>query len=184
MMNRKDMIDEANLLGLEFKGNISNKKLAELIADFKGEDDPIDISEAPPASPAMKQEDADQEVVESAAEIARKRIQEKYNAQRKNIATAKEKALAKQVVTITNRDARESSIATTVYLSCQNQFFGIARVVPLDIPVELEHCLIQQAETAQMTQHTDEVVDNRRTGNKIARRVKKYSVSYSPVQPD
>jgi hypothetical protein len=88
-----------------------------------------------------------------------------------------------QIVTITNKDPRENDVVTTAFLSFENQYFGKARNVPLDIPVELEVALISIAEGCIMTMHKDEVVNNRRTGNKITQRVKKYAVSYSQRQP-
>jgi hypothetical protein len=89
-----------------------------------------------------------------------------------------------KVVTLTNKDARENDVVTTAYLSVQNQYFAVARNVPLDIPVELEICLIKLAENAMITLHRDEIDSNgRRTGNKVTARVKKYAVSYSPIDP-
>jgi hypothetical protein len=52
------------------------------------------------------------------------------------------------------------------------------------MPVELEVCLINLAENAMITMHRDEIDSNgRRTGNKVTARVKKYAVSYSPIDP-
>ena len=179
--DRKAMIDEANELGLEFKGNISNKALAALLAEEKGE--PIPLDEPAPPSPAMKKEKSDQtdvedDIVEGAAKIARRRAQEKIAKRRAHVAARREKAMATEIVTITNRDSREATKATTAYLSVQNQYFAVAKAVPLDMPVELEHCLIRAAETCMMTQHVDEVVGGKSTGNKIPTRVPKYTISY------
>ncbi|MEE8599386.1 MAG: hypothetical protein V3S69_07785 [Dehalococcoidales bacterium] len=57
--DRAAMIDEANELSLEFKGNISNVNLSALIAEAKGE--PAPINESAPANPAEKEVVADDE---------------------------------------------------------------------------------------------------------------------------
>lgn len=181
---REDMIAEATDLGIEFKGNISNVKLAAKLAEFKGEPEPL--QESAPSGPAVKEEAPleEQEDTMSAVEIVRKRQREVFARKRKMIADAKAKAMKTKVVTLTNKDARENDVVTTAYLSVQNQYFAVARNVPLDMPVELEVCLINLAENAMITMHRDEIDSNgRRTGNKVTARVKKYAVSYSPIDP-
>lgn len=185
------MIAEANDLGLDFKGNISNIALAELIAEFKGEPSPE--FDAPP-SPAAKTDEVDEDDIEEAeAEIeevelsakAKKRnaAELRYTRQRLKIAEAKKRAMKTTVVTITSRDSRENEVTTTAFLSCENQHFSIGRSVPLDIPVELEKCLIETAKTCKIPQHRDEVVNGKRTGNKITVMVNKYVISYEQ-QPE
>jgi hypothetical protein len=175
MMDRQDMIAEANDLGLQFPGNISNAKLEELLTK-SGEPTPIE-DDAPP-SPAMKAVEPDElpDLPPTRSDLINRR-------KRAKIARAKKAAMTTQIVTITNKDPRENDVVTTAFLSFENQYFGKARNVPLDIPVELEVALISIAEGCIMTMHKDEVVNNRRTGNKITQRVKKYAVSYSQRQP-
>jgi len=188
--NREEMVAEATDLGLDFKGNISNLKLAELLADFKGEPPPVE--EAAPAGPAVKAEEpsladdleSQDAILTSAKDIAKARVHDKYQRKRAQIAAAKKKAFKTQIVTITSKDTRENDVVTTAFLSVQNQYFKVARSVPLDIPVELEQCLINNAESALITLHKDEVVNGRRTGNKQTMRVKKYAISYSGRTPD
>ena len=182
MTEREEMIAEATDFGLEFKGNISNLKLAAMLAEFKGEPEPL--NEKPAAGPAIKEEaEEEEDTTLSAVELVRKRQNASFARKRKMISDAKQKAFKTQVVTLTNKDARENDVVTTAYLSCQNQYFAMARNVPLDIPVELESCLIRLAETAMITLHRDEIINGRRTGNKVATRVKKYAISYSPIDP-
>jgi hypothetical protein len=149
---REDLVDQANELGLEFAPNIGDKKLKELInAELGQENDKVAIQTH--LTPLQK----------------------------RNIKAAERKkaALKTKVVTITNRDARESGIANSVHLSFENTFFGLAKNVPLDVPVELEVALITIAEKTLMTLHKDEVnAEGKRTGNKIPVRVFKFSVSY------
>jgi len=185
MSNREDMIAEAIDFGLEFKGNISNKKLAAMLADFKGEPEP---EEAGPAGPAMKPEESNEveveETISKGVEAVRQRTKDKYQRRREQVAKAKQKAMKTSVVTLTSKDSRENDVVTTAYLSVQNMYFSVARNVPLDIPVELEHCLIRCAETATITLHRDEIKNGRRTGNKVTARVPKYAISYSGIDPE
>ncbi len=197
------MLDEANDLGLQFPGNISNVKLTELLAESKGE--PTPIFEDAPKSPAVKaeptDEDSDTSDKEILAEIARLQAllqvtdvvvvnhgrtpqQVVAGDRRKMVAKARIKAFRKHIVTITNRDPRENDKVTTAYLAFENQYFGIARSVPLDIQVELEEALIQIAACCTMPQHRDEIINNKRTGNKITIKVKKYVISYSNKTPN
>jgi len=81
--------------------------------------------------------------------------------------------MGKRVVTITNNDKRENAHATMAFLSAG----VIQRQVPLDIPVEIERCLIKVAQDLTITSHIDEVINGVRTGNKTPIVVKKYGVS-------
>lgn len=182
MSNREEMIAEAIDLGLEFKGNISNKALAALLAEAKGEPEPL--NETPPPSPAMKPQTEEEDVLEAAAEIARNNARERAARNRARVGGIKANAMKTKVVTLTSKDSRDNETVTTAFLSMQNKHFAIARNVPLDTPVELEQCLINTAESCMITQHRDEIVNGKRTGNKVPVRVKKYAVSYSPIDPD
>lgn len=185
MSKRDELVAEATDLGLEFKGNISNAKLEEMIVEATTLK-PVD--ETPPPSPAVKpeeQEAAEDEVVfESAKERAAAIASRKHAAKRKKISEAKKRAFEKHIVTITNKDPRENDVMTTAYLAFENQYFGLARLVPLDMPVELEAALIKIAAGCTMTLHKDEIVNGRRTGNKVPTRVKKYAISYSHQKPE
>ena len=90
----------------------------------------------------------------------------------------KKRAFKTTVITLTNKDNRENDVVTTAYLSFENQYFGLSKIVPLDIPVELEAALIAIAERSMITLHKDEIIDGKRTGNKTPVRVKKYAISY------
>lgn len=90
----------------------------------------------------------------------------------------KAKAMATRVVSITNNDKRDNHVTTTCYLSCENQFFGISKIVPLDEKVELQQCLIDVAKSTEVLNHVDEVIGGKRTGNKRPKLVKKYVVAY------
>lgn len=160
-IDRKELIDQANELGLEFAKNISTVKLQELVQESQG--------------PEEKQEEQTNNIDVSAEKPVLTSLQKR----RKFIAERKAKALKTSVVTITNKDNRDNDYTTTAHLSFENQYFGVAKNVPLDEPVELEQALIDIAESTMITHHKDEIVNGKRTGNKVATAVKKYVVSYA-----
>ncbi len=179
---REVLLEQANELGIDFPSNVKTVKLVALIAEAKGE--PPAVEELAPPGPEVKvganlivDEENDEE--DSNSLPSTKPAISKYAAKRMKIAESKRKAFKTQVVTITNKDNRENDIMTTVYLSFENQHFGLSKVVPLDVPVELEEALILIAETTIMTLHKDEIVDGRRTGNKVPVHVKKFAISYA-----
>jgi len=173
---RNDLLIEANELGLDFPSNIKTTKLKAMISEAKGE--PPAVDEIAPKSPAAKPE-AESEETEKEISDSKPTTMSKFEAKRKKVADSKERAYKTQIVTITNKDNRENDIMTTVYLSFENQYFGLSKVVPLDVPVQLENSLIKIAESTMMTLHKDEIKNGKRTGNKIPTRVKKFAISYS-----
>jgi len=181
---RKGLLEEANDLGLEFHSNIPTPKLQTLVNEAKGL--PPAVEETPVPSPAALPDPEPSEETVDDKENKKGNVKAKlsvFAAKRKRIAEAKAKAFKKQIVTITNKDNRENDIMTTVYLSFENQYFSLSRIVPLDIPVELEVSLIRIAEDTIMTLHKDEIIDGKRTGNKRTTRVKKFAISYGrPVE--
>lgn len=160
---REELLEKANDLGLEFKGNISNVKLAEIVAEASG--------------PAVKTDEEAEVTPEVVAPVTRKLSADQKR--RQFIANRKKAAMKTRVVTITNKDNRDNDATTTAPLSFENQHFGCAKNVPLDVPVELEQALIDIAESTCITLPKDEIIDGRRTGNKVATSVKKYVVSYA-----
>ncbi len=167
---REDLLNEANNLHLEFHSNVKSSKLKEMIAEANGpaiKEDLDDKSVTPPIPKTSK-------VVKSKdANGLRLRL-----TPRQRVQVSKARALKLHVVTITNKDNRENDHMTTVSLGFENQHFGISRNVPLDIPVEIEAALIDIAESTMMTLHKDEIIDGKRTGNKVPVSVKKFAVSY------
>jgi hypothetical protein len=166
---RKDLFAQANSLSLDFAKNISTPKLRELIEESQG--------------PMAKPEEASEleEVVEKkATKVATPANLISPQQKRRNfIKIQKNKAMKTRVVTITNKDNRENDYATTAPLSFENQHFGLAKNIPLDVAIELEQALIDIAESTTITQHKDEIVNGRRTGNKVPVSVKKFVVSYA-----
>ena len=165
MSEREDLISKANDLGLEFKKNIPTSKLKAIIAESSG--------------PAVKAEEPVAEEVTAPVAKATAKVLTVEQKRRQFIAMRKAKATKTRVVTITNKDNRDNDVTTTAPLSFENQYFGVAKNVPLDVPVELEQALIDIAESTTITQHKDEVVNGKRTGNKVPIATKKYVVSYA-----
>ena len=157
MSEREELVAEANELGLEFQANIPTKKLQTKIDEANGVvevSEPVEASKpAPTAAPKVL--------------TKRQRIRERKLA-----------AFKTRVVTLTNKDPRDSAVANTAHLSFENSHFGLAKNIPLDIPVELEVALIKVAAAALMPLHKHEYVDGKATGNMVTTRVKKYAISY------
>ena len=154
MSYRDDVIAVAKGLGLEFPSNIPTDKLVEKITEAGG------------TLPENKDE---QKPTESARPKTLREI----------VAEARKQAFTTRVVTITNKDSRESDVASAAYLSCQNEYFELSKAVPLDVAVELEQCLIDVALATNITLHRSEIVNGRDTGNKVPVSVKKYTISFA-----
>lgn len=170
MTIRKELLDKANSLGLQFPKNISTEKLETLVVEG------MEKAVAPPEMAEPITETVKQEAPTALDKISL------LEQRRQIIMKAREKAFATSVVTLTNKDNRENDVATTAYLSFENQHFGISKLVPLDFPVELEQGLIDVAESTMITLHKAEIVDGKPTGNKVPVSVKKFAISYEKAQ--
>lgn len=166
---------EADVLGIEYPKTMGAAKLAQKIEEHYR---------------AGELADAVQTIDEALEEVAE--VSEMKNGGSKkpagdpwkeHVAKRKAEALKKYVVTITSNDKRDNDVVTSEYISVENQFFAIGRIVPLDIPVELEHCLIEQAKATMIPMAVDEIVGGQRTGNKVTKMIKKFSVSYENGKP-
>lgn len=173
MSVRSELMAEAEALELTFKKNIKTTTLQAMVAEAKGE--PVPVDEVAPPSPAMKADKPKAEIVDDSKKTP-------LQMQRERIKSARAKAFKTSIVTVTNKDNRENDVMTTAYLSFENQHFGLSKLVPLDVALELEQGLIDVAESTNITLHKDEIVRGQRTGNKVAVTVKKFSVSYAKVQ--
>lgn len=184
---RQDLIDTANALGLEFPSNIPSVKLQAMVDEAQEElpsATPEPLNETPPPSPAMKPEETDDEK-EAQAASATPLNKLSANVKREllkrvRINKAKKAATKTSIVTLTNRDPRENDKVTTAHLTCENQYFSVSRIIPLDVAVELEECLIHIARSTTITLHKD---DGTGTGNRMPVSVKKYAVSYDRRTP-
>ena len=157
---------EAEGLGIEFKGNTSKVKLAEMIEAYYE---------------SQSADDLVAEVQEEPVPVEAPQAPITLNKKQAIIVESKRKAMKTSVVRITSNDKRDNDVVTTAYLSAENEYFGKSKLIPLDTPVELEECLIKVAKSSRITLHVDEVVDGKRTGNKVPKSVRKYNVSYEQV---
>jgi len=168
----EDARTEADQLGLKYSPNIGLAKLEEKIEGYYATQAAGDIVTVPEGDADATQETQD----------TNSKVLTKEQAHAKMLLNAKAKAFETRVVTITSNDKRDNHVTTTAYLSMDNQYFGRSKYVPLDIPVELEMCLIDVAKEIKIMLHVDEVVDGKRTGNKVPRMVNKYVVSFADIK--
>ena len=159
---------EADMLGLEYSKNIGAVKLAEKIEGYytsqsAGDSVKEKKEEETKVTPQKKQVDA---------EVAHREM----------VQATKKAAMETRIVTVTSTDKRDNDVMTSEYVAVENQYFSIAKYVPLDIAVELEVCLINVLKEVYITLHKDEIIDGRRTGNKIPMSVKKFNISYEEIK--
>jgi len=207
MSDRDELMKQAEELGLDFPKNIPSEKLSRMVdnallseenettAQSNEEDDDLTDEEMKvEKDEKAAMEKAAKEEAEAVAELQKSmkktekedtdRKPSKRMLMRRKIAEARKKAFKTHIVTLTNKDSRENDVMTTVNLSFENQYFGLSKIIPLDVPVELEKALIDIAESTRITLHKDEVVSGKRTGNKVPVSVKKFAISYSSQQTE
>ena len=91
-------------------------------------------------------------------------------------ARAKKKAFKKKVVIISSNDKRDNDTATTVYATCENQYFALAKIIPLNIEVEVEQCLLDSLSDVEIMLQTDVVKDGVALGVSTPTFIKKYNI--------
>jgi hypothetical protein len=160
---------EADVLGVVYSDRIGATKLAEKIEAYYTSQSAGDFVKV-------------KEEVKDEKETPQKKQSNAEQVERDMIQAAKKAAMETKIVTISSNDKRDNDVMTSVYLSMENQHFSVAKYVPLDIPVELEVCLIEVAKSTFITLHTDEIIDGRRTGNKTPKSVHKFTISYEDIK--
>lgn len=93
-------------------------------------------------------------------------------------ARAKKAAMKTRVVIINSADKRDNDTASTAYAACENQYFSIARIVPLNCEVELEQCLIDTLSDVEIMLQVDSVRDGVALGVSAPQMIKKYNIIY------
>lgn len=91
-------------------------------------------------------------------------------------ARAKKRAFKKKVVIISSNDKRDNDTATTVYATCENQYFALAKIIPLNIEVEVEQCLLDSLSEVEIMLQTDVVKDGVALGVSTPTFIKKYNI--------
>jgi len=157
---RSQLIEQATELGLDFPSNVKTVKLQNMVDEAMG------VTKTPEVDGPAE--------LEGSSQLTKVKTLSK----RQKIAERKKAAFATRVVTITNKDPRESHETNTAHLSFENSYFSLAKNVPLDMPVELEVALIKIAAATEMPLHKKEYIDGKATGNMVTTLVKKYAISY------
>ncbi len=164
---REELVAEADALGIKYNDRIGDVKLADKIElHYKSlsAGDSIKVKEEVEAEPKAKSKGKSKEDIF-----------------REHVAKRKVAAMKTRVVTISSNDKRDSEWTTTAYLSVENQHFGMSKIIPLDIAIELEACLIKNAKDTMIVLHRDEIIEGRRTGNKTPQNVRKFNISYEDI---
>lgn len=158
----QELKDEATALGLDFSGMKSKAEVNQLIEDHY-------------------ESQAAGDFVQVAQETETKIEEKPVRGGNPMVMLAKrlkDNALKKRVVRITSNDKRENHLTTTAFLSCDNQYFSLSKIVPLDVPVQLEQGLIDTAKDIEIVLH----VTDSKTGMTTPKLVKKYVISYEDIK--
>lgn len=158
----QELKDEATALGLDFSGMKSKAEVNQLIEDYY-------------------ESQAAGDFVQVAQETETKIEEKPVRGGNPMVMLAKrlkDNALKKRVVRITSNDKRENHLTTTAFLSCDNQYFSLSKIVPLDVPVQLEQGLIDTAKDIEIVLH----VTDSKTGMTTPKLVKKYVISYEDMK--
>ena len=88
------------------------------------------------------------------------------------IAKDMEKAARKlRRVIVHYNDPKDSHLVTSAYANCDNVYFSLGKIIPLDTSIELEQALCDNLEEAKIQVH---VPDPKGSGNMIVKLIKKY----------
>lgn len=179
--------EEAAALGISFKGNTSKAELIAMIDEFyENEAAESKVEVRTDLTPEDEIDEAFEEVEEPQLpnrimkRVGRlNAVKSRELALKARVAKAKEEAFKKRIVTISSNDTRDNQHVTAVPLFFENQYFALDRIVPLNIPVELEQCLIDIAKTTTIAIHKRE-----RHGGNIGKTVyaKKFNISYEDIK--
>jgi len=151
--------ETAEKLGIQFSPNIGVKKLEEKIASKEAVTAEVEL-----------------EVGESTPKAKKKPV-----AKPKKITDLQVKImLAKNLkkVKIVNLDSQNTA-ATTVTSGVHNQFFDVAKVIPLNVPCAVAQCLVEEITNRKHVTSTPELDKNgETTGNFVAIEAPTYAVTY------
>lgn len=78
-------------------------------------------------------------------------------------------------VTVHYNDPRDSHLVTSAYANCDNAYFSLGKIIPLDTSIELEQALCDNLAEAKVQVH---VPDPKGSGNMTVKMIAKYSVVY------
>lgn len=146
----EELKEKANSLGITFNAKIGADKLAEKIDRFENPEKAEAIKEAN-TSKGKKLTPIQMKIM---------------------------KATDLSNVTITNLDP-DNSGASTVYACVENEYFNVSKVVPLDVPLALEACLIKKIKKMQSIGYVPVVKDGKNTGTFTHKAIPTYAVTYN-----
>ena len=158
--------EEALLLGISFKGNISKDRLQDMITGARQtQKEPVG-SFASDVMEANSDDELFDEVFNDAPT-------------RGDVKEAKKQALTMLMVRITNLNSEELE-EQTVYAGVVNNYFKAARYIPLDKPWAVEQCLVDKLLTEKFQTFVNEIDPRTRrpNGNKVAKLTKHYNVQF------
>lgn len=173
----QEIKDEAANLGIEFRVNLGAVKLQAKIDEYyatEETDAKVDIPEV--EVEADEVEEVNDVIIKSKSEITpivKKKLSDKEQAaadelmHRQTIARLKKQMLKTKIVRVNMVDKRENSDVTATFV----QNGAIGRHIPLDIPIELEQCLIDQLRRTKIPMHVKGL-----DGNSSTKLAKKFLV--------
>ena len=162
----KDLKQQALLLGIEFKGNISEKALQLKINQAKKtRTEPVGVSMSSDEDDDLEYED---DTLWEPKRITKKELKE-----------LKYQALLMLKIRITNLNPEESD-ASTVYAGVVSNHFRAARYIPFDRVWYVEQCLVDKLMTDKLQVFVNDIDPRTRrpNGNKKAKLVKHYNLEF------
>ena len=151
--------ETAEKLGISFSPNIGAKKLEEKIAANEAVADGVEVEMAEvTAKPTVKAKAKPKKITDLQVKIM----------------------LAKNLkkVKIVNLDSQNTA-ATTVTSGVHNQFFDVAKVIPLNMPCAVAQCLVEEIINRKHVTSTPELDKNGEpTGNFVAIEAPTYAVTF------
>lgn len=151
----EELKEKADILGIQYSKNIGAVKLLEK----------IDAANA--ASKEAKEAKAVVKGTKSGG------LKKGVKLTDQEIRIAKAKSLSK--VKIANLNSQNTG-ATTVTSGVINQYMSVQRVIPLNMEIALEECLIGEISERTFSASTPEIINGNNTGNFITKEMKEYAV--------
>lgn len=160
-LNRDELKQEANDLGIKYAGNISTPALKEKIDEYYS-----------------SQETSGKEILAAVeANSSKEKSEEKSVVSDKHATIAKLRAAANEtkVVTIIDNDQRVNNKTTSCTVNCSNMYFDLGTMIlPLGIPVEVRQGHLNVLKEVKIPQHA---IDPK-TGLSTVRMIPRYTISY------
>ena len=158
--------EEATNLGIEFRSNLGAVKLQTKIDEYY-ENESADASEVSVDTEEEIEDEAQGKLTPVAVKTVVKKKLTDEEVHRLTIAKLKKEMVKTKVVRVNMVDKRENSEVTSYFV--QNGVVG--RHIPLDVPIELEQCLVDQLRRTKVPTHVKDLY-----GNSSTKLVKKFFI--------